>query len=55
MVEAGDSKVPSVTNFPCVVFASVGAMNIAIGIGTLLLVCISKKVRTQLYTLRNSY
>ncbi|KFX88544.1 hypothetical protein V490_07558 [Pseudogymnoascus sp. VKM F-3557] len=43
--EAGIPKAPSVTNFPCVVFASVGAMNIAIGIGTLLLVCVSEKMR----------
>jgi hypothetical protein len=47
-VDAGNPNSPSVTNFPCVVFASVGAMNIGIGIGTLLLVCVSKKVRTQL-------
>ena len=46
--ETGNPNSPSVTNFPCVVFASVGAMNIGLGIGTLLLVCISKKVRTQL-------
>ncbi|PVH73979.1 hypothetical protein DL98DRAFT_537886 [Cadophora sp. DSE1049] len=43
--EAGNPNSPSVTNFPCVVFASVGAMNIGIGIGTLLLVCVSKKMR----------
>jgi hypothetical protein len=54
-VNAGNPNSPSVTNFPCVVFASVGAMNIGIGIGTLLLVCVSKKVRTQLSLFRNGF
>lgn len=55
MAEAGNRKAPSVTNFPCVVFASVGAMNVAIGIGTLLLACVSEKVRTRLCILQNGY
>ncbi|KAH8587849.1 hypothetical protein B0O99DRAFT_677825 [Bisporella sp. PMI_857] len=41
----GNPASPPVTNFPCVVFASVGAMNIGIGIGAFVLVCISKKMR----------